>query len=423
MDSLHRIKIEDALDKIAMHVGLEGGRALLVGGAVRDMLMTYATRPKTKDYDVEVFGLTPEKLKRILSQQLEVDLVGESFGVLKIKGLPIDVSIPRRESKRGLGHKGFDIYSDPFMTLEEAVERRDFTINAIYYDLSTHEFIDPTGKGIEDLNGGRLRPVSAKFSEDPLRVLRGVQFAARFCLKPTEEFLAAAKDLTMENLPKERIFEEWKKLILQGRLISKGLKILRLTGWDWFFPELVCKNTDRFQDRMDDFAYHRQLRSDGEHEALIIGFTCLCLDFDSEKETRSFMERLTNQKRLIDDVVQLWRNQFVPELWYTELQSEQQRKTGIRRKACELPIRRLCRLIYVVNSKSDLADRLYREAAELGVLDGPLKPLLTGKLLLEHGYKSGVMMGHLLDSAYEAQISSSFDTVEEGLKFLRSGSI
>ena len=140
-----------------------GGRALLVGGCVRDSALGIPA----KDLDIEVYGLPPDRLTEILAARFAIDLVGQAFGVIKIQGLPIDVSIPRLESKAGLGHRGFEINSDPWVTPEEAASRRDFTINAVALDPADGEVIDPYG-GLQDLQMRMLRHTSEKFSEDPV---------------------------------------------------------------------------------------------------------------------------------------------------------------------------------------------------------------------------------------------------------------
>ena len=158
-----------AVAGIARLVRDAGGRALVVGGAVRDMLSGVK---QVKDADIEVFGVEPERLKSIFAGRFEFDPCGLSFGVLKIRHLDIDVSLPRRETKRGEGHKGFLVDSDPSMSVAEAASRRDFTVNAVYCDPLDGRIEDPYG-GVEDLRRRVLRHVSSKFSEDPLRVLRG----------------------------------------------------------------------------------------------------------------------------------------------------------------------------------------------------------------------------------------------------------
>src|SRR5258705_8682868 len=160
---------------LAQAVRVEGGRALLVGGCVRDLLMGQ----EPKDWDIEVYGIEPNKLRELLDQMGPVNVVGEAFTVYKL-GPDLDVSLPRRERKSGRGHRAFVIEGDPSMTIEEATRRRDFTINAILEDPLTGEIIDPFG-GQKHIQEKMLKAVSAEtFSEDSLRVLRAAQLAARF---------------------------------------------------------------------------------------------------------------------------------------------------------------------------------------------------------------------------------------------------
>jgi tRNA nucleotidyltransferase (CCA-adding enzyme) len=141
------------------------GRALLVGGCVRDALMG----GQPKDWDVEVYGVAPERLREILDRFGPVNVVGEAFTVYKL-GSDLDVSLPRRERKSGRGHRAFVIEGDPEMSMVEASRRRDFTINAILQDPLTNEIID-LFDGRRDLDQGVLRAVSADtFAEDSLRV-------------------------------------------------------------------------------------------------------------------------------------------------------------------------------------------------------------------------------------------------------------
>jgi tRNA nucleotidyltransferase (CCA-adding enzyme) len=228
--------LRNAVVRIAEMARAAGGRALLVGGAVRDLLRGAGN---VKDVDIEVFGIPPERLKALLGERFEFDPCGVSFGVLKIKHLDIDIALPRRESKHGIGHRVFCIDSDPTLSVREAAERRDFTVNALYYDPLANLLEDPCG-GCEDLKNHVLRHVSAKFSEDPLRVLRGMQFIARFDLRPAPETVALCQAIPIENLPQERLFEEWSKLLAKGVQIGHGLEFLRATGWVRHFPELAA---------------------------------------------------------------------------------------------------------------------------------------------------------------------------------------
>src|SRR5436190_5258969 len=169
------VDIPQQILDLAKAIRDQGGRALLVGGCVRDELMGW----QPKDWDVEVYGVDPARLRNLLEHFGDVNVVGEAFTVYKL-GPHLDVSIPRRERKSGRGHRAFVIEGDPTMTIEAASRRRDFTINAILKDPLTGETLDPF-HGQDDLAAGILSAVSPDtFAEDSLRVLRAAQFAARF---------------------------------------------------------------------------------------------------------------------------------------------------------------------------------------------------------------------------------------------------
>src|SRR6476646_772968 len=219
---------------IALAVRDAGGRAMLGGGCVRDELMGTSH----KDWDIEVYGIEPKKLREILDRFGEVIIVGEAFAVYKL-GNDLDVSIPRRERKVGKGHRGFVIEGDPNMSFEEACSRRDFTVNAILKDPLTEEIVDPFN-GREDLNKRSLRHVSSStFAEDSLRVLRAAQFAARFDFDIAAETVDICKTMDVTDLPKERIWGECEKLLLKAEKPSRGLKWLYDLGVvGQIFPEL-----------------------------------------------------------------------------------------------------------------------------------------------------------------------------------------
>jgi tRNA nucleotidyltransferase (CCA-adding enzyme) len=182
--------------RIAELVRKAGGRALMVGGAVRDGLLGLPL----KDADIEVFGLPAEELRAVLRSEYFVIEVGASFGVFKLRGVEADVSLPRRESKCGTGHRGFNVVGDPSMSVAEAASRRDFTINALYRDILTGELIDPCG-GLADLAARQLRHCGPAFCDDPLRVLRAMQFIARFDFRAAPETVEVCRAMTIENLP------------------------------------------------------------------------------------------------------------------------------------------------------------------------------------------------------------------------------
>jgi len=218
-----------------------GGRPYVVGGAVRDALLGIPV----EDFDVEVYGLAPERVAVALAGVGGVDLVGQAFEVYKVSGLEgvlgaVDVSLPRRDSKVGAGHRGIAAAGDPGLDVAEASRRRDFTMNAMLLDPATGEVLDPHG-GRPDLEGRVLRAVDPRsFGEDPLRALRAVQLAARFELSVEPATAALCASMPLRELPAERVFGEIEKLLLKARRPSIGLDLMR----DWGMlpvvaPELV----------------------------------------------------------------------------------------------------------------------------------------------------------------------------------------
>jgi len=286
-------ELRQALATVCEVISAAGGRALVVGGCVRDAVLGTAA----KDLDIEVYGIGPAELVPLLGEHFRLDLVGQAFGVVKLHGLPIDIAIPRRESKAGLGHKGFDIFSDPRMVPEEAASRRDFTINSMALDPMRGELIDPFG-GLCDIRARILRHTSAKFVEDPLRVLRGMQFVARFELTTAPETVTLCSGIEPEGLARERIFEEWKKLLLLGVRPSIGLEFLRACGWIRVFPELEalvgCPQEPEWHPEGDVWTHtlhcldaFAQERIGDEWEDLVVGLAVLCHDTGKPSTTKN----------------------------------------------------------------------------------------------------------------------------------------
>src|SRR5476651_2605496 len=205
------------------------GRPRLVGGCVRDWLLGL----EPKDFDIEVPGVTFEELHRALVPFGATDVVGRSFGVIKLRlgGTEYDFSLPRRESKTGAGHRGFAVAPDPELGDAEAAARRDFTLNAIAWDPFTGTLIDPHG-GERDLRARVLRHTGPAFSEDPLRVLRAMQLAARFDLTLAPETAVLCRSIadTFAELPVERVWGEWDKWATKAAKPSRGLAVLKDTG-------------------------------------------------------------------------------------------------------------------------------------------------------------------------------------------------
>jgi tRNA nucleotidyltransferase (CCA-adding enzyme) len=207
-----------------------GWHVLLVGGAVRDRIRGES---EFKDLDFEFYGPSSEELEEFLEELGTVKKCGKSFGVYKLRlgESDLDISLPRRESKTGKGHKGFTVECDEGLTPREAALRRDFTMNSVAMDIETGEVIDPFG-GTFDIGHGILRHTSEQFVEDPLRVLRGFQFCGRFDMEPTKETIELCRQLRPEytELSRERVWVEWEKWCERSTVPSKGLKFLLKTG-------------------------------------------------------------------------------------------------------------------------------------------------------------------------------------------------
>lgn len=437
---------DSAVREIARRVRDAGGRALLVGGCVRDRL--FGGQPK--DFDFEVYGLSPEKLKATLAQAFALDLVGASFGVLKVKGHDIDVALPRRETKLGLGHRAFEMTCDPNLSLEEASARRDFTINAIYRDPLTDEILDPWD-GRADLAQRRLRHVSPHFAEDPLRVLRGMQFIARFGLRPAQETIRLCRTMTPEGLAPERLMGEWSKLLVQGTWISHGLAFLRSVNWVNYYPELKrligCRQDPEWHpegdvwnhtlDCLNRFARRRDAERDPEDEALLVGLAVLCHDFGKPSCTRydpakrrirslghdeagvapatSFLRRLTREERLLRDVPELVRLHMRPYAMWRAQSSD----AAVRRLATQVcSIEALVRVAAADNTGEEACQWLLSAAHRLAVADAAPKPLVQGRDLIARGLRPGPRFGEILKRAYEAQLDGQFATTADGLAYL-----
>jgi len=221
--------------EVARLVAEKGGRTFYVGGFVRDALI----HKENKDVDIEVHGITPKCLESILDTLGQRMTIGESFGIFGLKGYSLDIAMPRKEEARGQGHKDFDIFVDPFIGTEAAARRRDFTFNALMQDVLTGEIVDHFG-GVADLHDGVLRHVNDQsFAEDPLRVLRAAQFAARFGFRVAEETVLLCSRMELAHLPRERIEGELKKALLKAERPSIFFEVLRqMDQLDHWFPEV-----------------------------------------------------------------------------------------------------------------------------------------------------------------------------------------
>jgi tRNA nucleotidyltransferase (CCA-adding enzyme) len=441
--------MSDVVRDVCLRVRDAGGRAWLQGGGVRDALLGEVVH----DADLEVHHLPADRLEAVLAAGYRLDCVGKAFAVLKLRDWPIDVGLPRRESKTGPGHRGFAVQSDPDLDLATASRRRDFTINAIYLDPLTGEIEDPVG-GRQDLVARRLRHCSSAFAEDALRVLRGMQLAARFDLEPDPATIALCRTIDSDDLPVERIAGEWEKLLLQGATPSRGLRFLEAVGWLEGYPELArlvgCPQPRDHHPEGDVWvhtglcldAFARERVGD-RLEDLVVGLAVLCHDLGKPDTTevadgkvRSYghqvagvplaerlLSRLSHRRDLVPQVLPLVRWHSQP----TDLYDQRAGDAAVRRLARH--VGRLDRLVRVSRAdrrgRGDVAapfpagEWLLAHAARLGLTTSAPAPLIQGRHLVALGVAPGPAFSPLLEACFEAQIEGMFVDEEGGVAYLR----
>jgi tRNA nucleotidyltransferase (CCA-adding enzyme) len=433
---------------------------IVVGGYVRDALLHI----HSKDIDIELYNLPSlETLEQILKPYGKLNLVGKSFGVIKLRlnELEIDFSPPRTESKHTAGHRGFEVHYHLPLDFTTAARRRDFTINAIGYNPQTKTLLDPHN-GIDDLRNKRLMCVNEQtFIEDPLRPLRAIQFAARFELSCDPLLLSLCKDMiakgALEELPKERIFEEFKKLFLLASKPSIGMELLRQMGGLPFFSPL-----DHFEDTPQDPITHPEgnvwdhtlmtldvmasLRTGNSKRDLTRMFAMLLHDCAKPITTaiingairapkhgkigvevgKTFLEKITNEHGLTNTILPLIRyHGKVRKLYENEATIPQ-----ILHLSTRVPIEEL-----ILVAQADFFGRefrgerpqhfdagvwLYGHADKLGVLRSPPKPLIMGRDLIALGLKSSEKFKTILNTAYEAQLNQEFFAPQEAIQWLKT---
>ena len=438
----------DAAIAIARAVHDAGGRALIVGGWVRDRLLQI----DSKDVDLEISGIAAEPLQALLARFGPVNTVGESFTVFKVG--TIDVALPRRESKVGRGHRGFQVTGDPTLSPAEAARRRDFTINAIAWDPLTDEYVDPFD-GRTDLDRRLLRAVNpATFGDDSLRVLRALQFAARFDLTIDERTKAICRSLPLDDLPAERIWGELEKLLLRATRPSVGFALaLELGVVGRLFPELQalagCPQEPDWHPEGDVWVHtllvideaRRRIDDLERPQGLAIMLAAVCHDYgkpattavvdgrirslDHEDAgvapTRAFLDRINVQtvdgydvRRQVYGMV---AHHLKPGMWHRA-------RDGVgdgafRRLAQKVDLELLARL-----AKADCLGRtgefdcsamdwFLGRARALGVEHAPPEPLLKGRHLVALGLEPGPRIGRILKQVYDRQLDGEIKTLDE----------
>jgi tRNA nucleotidyltransferase (CCA-adding enzyme) len=460
------INVPESLSNIFDTLRERGIRPLIVGGAVRDAILGLPN----KDVDVECYGVTYDDLETVLKSipGSFVDSVGKSFGVIKFRdnnGEEYDFSVPRRDSKQGTGHQGFDVKFGVDITPKEAASRRDFTMNSLAYDPFTHKVLDFFG-GVKDLEDGILRHTSEAFSEDPLRVLRGMQFAARMGLKVAPETAEISKSIIDQypTISTERVEQEWHKLVTKGKYPGSALQYLYDTGWDEHFSEIRnIKNINQ------EFEYHPEGFVDihtahvmneaaiiadrekltGDNRAVLI-YSALAHDFAKAHTTelrekggvmrwtahghekaggplaKEFLEKMGVKKSIIDKVVPLVENHLV------HINFKNNMSPGVVKNLAEqlypATIQELMWLVEADHSgrpplpkgMPQEAESLYDLAKIHNVHSGKAKPLLQGRDVMKYPIQPGPLIGEILQSAYKAQLDHKITNKPEADKWLKN---
>ncbi len=441
------------------------GRPRLVGGGVRDWLLGL----KPKDLDVEVAGADFETLRRALSPFGATDVVGRSFGVVKVRsrdsGAEYDFGLSRRESKTGAGHRGFAVAPDPTLTDAEAAARRDFTVNAIAYDPFSQTLVDPHG-GVRDLEARVLRHTSPAFVEDPLRVLRAFQLAARFDFSLAPETAALCRGIagSFRELPVERVWGEWDKWAAKSVRPSRGLAVLEETGWLVHFPEVAAlRGTPQepewhpegdvlthTQHCLDALAGLEAWRSAEPARRRLLTLAVLAHDFGKPPTTaraerrgvmrwispgheaaggplaESFLRRIGAPLDVIPPVCAMVVHHLVHHHGAQGGYSDSQ----VRRLARKLTPATIEDLALVMTADAmgrppaPFADilvmigELRTKARELELALAAPKPLVLGRHLVALGRKPGKDFKPILDDAFEAQLDGAFTDEAGGVAWL-----
>jgi tRNA nucleotidyltransferase (CCA-adding enzyme) len=440
----------DSTQSIALAIRDAGGRALIVGGWVRDRLLGR----DSKDVDLEVFGIDAARLRQVLETFGRVETVGESFQVYKLGD--IDVSLPRRESKAGRGHRGFEVTGDPHLSIADAARRRDFTVNAIAWDPLTGEYEDPfDGRG--DINRRVLRVVDpSRFPDDSLRVLRAVQLAARLEFRLDDETRALCRAIPLDDLPSERVWGEIEKLLFAPHPSLGFTLMLELDVVSKLFPELEalvgCQQEPEWHPEGDVWVHTLQVVDQArvrledlerpQQIAVMLG--ALCHDFGKPATTavidgriRSmdheeqgvapatlFLDRINVHS--IDgydvrrQVLGFVAHHLKPGAWYKV--RDEVGEGAFRRLSQKVDLELLARL-----AKADCLGRspgqfdctamdwFLERACTLGVEHRPPGPILLGRHLLALGLTPGPRVGEILKAVYEQQLDGKITDLDDAI--------
>lgn len=435
----------EATKVLASRVAEFGGRAYYVGGYVRDRLRLADQTDEEKfflnndsDIDIEVHGITRERVLSIINSISGALEYGRTFGVIGMAGYPIDVALPRSERACGGKHTDFDVTIDPLIGVEKAASRRDFTINAIMEDVLTGEIIDPFG-GMGDLEHGIIRHVDSKrFSEDPLRVLRGAQFASRFGFEIAHDTVSLCRKISLGELSRERVEGEMKKSLTMSCKPSIFFECLRNMGqlsvWFSELDALIGVEQNPIYHAEGDVWNHTMLvldraanlREEAENPYCFM-LSVLCHDFGKAVATevrdgvihsyghaekgvpiaKTFLSRLTGNKNVIRYVLNMVENHMKPNVMAYDNASVKSTNTLFDGAISPKDLILLALAdnsgkktgVDLIPADEFLYDRLH--AFENTVSH----PYVTGKDLINAGLCPGKFFGYILDYAHKLQLA------------------
>lgn len=392
--------------EFAQKIEKKGGRTYFVWGSTRDIIMGIVP----KDFDIEVHGVTSQIIENIAEKLWKISKVWKSFWILKLfigDGIDIDISIPRYDSKTWSGHRGFEVKMNPNMWIIEATKRRDFTINSISLDVVSSELFDPYGWK-EDITNKILKIThSETFPDDPLRILRAIQFIARFDLSLDRDSQKIMQDMfpSLRELPKERIWEEYRKLLFKSKNPSKGLHIAHeLWIHNYIQKELSQDNNTleswfTYIDTAADYIHTQKLTEENKH---ILMLWVLCINIPHNR-IKQFLLSLDTPLVIINKIFQLLSYIQIPKEYYESEQNWERVTDGIIRKLSldlfPATIEQLASISHIYENKTSYGNSLLKRAKSIDVASKKPTDILTGKQLIELWFTPGTWMWEIITCA------------------------
>lgn len=397
----HEMRLSEDVESLLNKLYSKNFSPYIVGGSIRDSVIS---GDEPKDIDIEVFGPKDlDELEKFLKKSgYSVDSVGKSFGVLKVRlrsGEDLDISMPRKDSKVDDGHQGFSVLVDSNLSLKDAAGRRDFTINSMYYDHQRKVIQDPYG-GMKDWKNKELKHINEHFQEDPLRVLRAVQFAGRFRMTIAPETLKLSKNMVHElpKLSNERIQVEFEKLLSKGS-IPVGMKALKETGWDSALHLGSVTETDA------KLASEAQTRAKTLNADASLYAASLLLNRSDNK--RELANRLLSGSRRQNTAISLLDLKEPKEL------SEK----SLRKYAREIESSKFTlKDLYILRGN----EKMRTQAERFGIFEKADKDFVSGEMILQFtDQRPGAWVGRIIREANTHQDTEGFQSIQEAERWVQ----